>query len=227
MDEPRQVDWSAHLEAPTSVIVRLGDWPNGLYFARLTAPDGQSYDAPFVLRPHEYGLHRVAVILHTNTWQAYNHQDVDGDGWGDTWYAGPPVQTVALDRPYLHRGVPPFFYRYDQGFLHWLYWTGKTVDFLAEPDLEALSGDQLAADYNLVDNPANRYSIGDRTPGVAKDPDGGMTLSIQAASPGADKESNWLPCPAEGTWFLILRMYQPHDEVVQATWRCPAVRRIG
>jgi hypothetical protein len=84
-----------------------------------------------------------------------------------------------------------------------------------------------AADYNLVANPANRYSIGDRTPGVAKDADGGMTLSIQAASPGTDKESNWLPCPADGTWFLILRMYQPRDEVVQATWRCPAVRNVG
>jgi hypothetical protein len=84
-----------------------------------------------------------------------------------------------------------------------------------------------AADYNLVANPANRYSIGDRTPGVAKDADGGMTLYIQAASPGTDKEPNWLPCPGEGTWFLILRMYQPHDEVIQATWRCPAVRNVG
>jgi hypothetical protein len=84
-----------------------------------------------------------------------------------------------------------------------------------------------AADYNLVANPANRYSIGDRTPGVAKNADGGMTLYIQAASPGVDKEPNWLPCPAEGTWFIILRMYQPHDEVIQATWRCPAVRNVG
>jgi hypothetical protein len=84
-----------------------------------------------------------------------------------------------------------------------------------------------AADYNLAANPANRYSIGDRTPGVVRDAGGGMTLYIQAASPGADKESNWLPCPAEGTWFVILRMYQPRDEVVQATWRCPAVRKVG
>jgi hypothetical protein len=62
-------------------------------------------------------------------------------------------------------------------------------------------------------------------------PDGGqrrhLTLYIQAASPGADKVPNWLPCPAEGTWFLILRMYQPRDEVVQAIWRCPALRNVG
>ena len=44
----------------------------------------------------------------------------------------PPDQQVPLVRPFLRRGVPPFFYRYDQGFLHWLYWTGKTVEFLSE-----------------------------------------------------------------------------------------------
>ena len=96
------------------------------------------------------------------------------------------------------------------------------------PQVNALwSLTMYAADYNLVANPANRYSIGDRTPVVTKEADGGMTLHIQAASPGTEKESNWLPCPAEGTWFLILRMYQPRPEIVQATWRCPAVRDVG
>jgi len=151
VDEPRQVDWSAHLEAPTSVIVRLGDWPNGLYFARLTAPDGQSYDAPFVLRPHEYGLHRVAVILHTNTWQAYNHQDVDGDGWGDTWYAAGDIRTVDLSRPYINGGAPPKWRMYDLPFIHWLYRTGKQVDFLSDDDLQRFhNGRTLARLYDLI-----------------------------------------------------------------------------
>ena len=80
-------------------------------------------------------------VLPTNTWQAYNFWDADGNGWGDTWYAGFPNKNVALSRPFLRRGVPPFFYRYDQGFLHWLSGRGKTVDFLAESDLD----DALAA----------------------------------------------------------------------------------
>jgi len=150
------LDWRSRRDQPNDTRIRIGDWPSGLYFVKLTAPDGRIGYAPFVVRPGVPGLlSHVAVVLPTNTWQAYNFYDADGDGWGDTWYAGPPVQTVALDRPYLPRGVPPFFYRYDQGFLHWLYWTGKTVDFLAEPDLEALSGDQLAADYNLVVYPGH------------------------------------------------------------------------
>jgi hypothetical protein len=83
------------------------------------------------------------------------------------------------------------------------------------------------ADMNLVPNPANRYSLGDRTPGVTKDGGGGVTFFIQHDSPGADKESNWLPCPEDGTWFVILRMYQPHDDVVNATWKCPGIRKVA
>lgn len=149
--QPTTLDWSRWRDAPRVVQLTIGPWPSGLYFAKLTASDGRVGYAPVVVRPPALGrASRVLVVLPTNTWQAYNFYDADGDGWGDTWYAGPPHQTATTDRPYLHRGVPPFFYRYDQGFLHWLSWTGKTVDFLAESDVERLTGDQLAADYDLV-----------------------------------------------------------------------------
>lgn len=82
------------------------------------------------------------------------------------------------------------------------------------------------ADMNLVPNPANRYSIGDRTPGIKTDADGGITIYIQHESPGDDQESNWLPCPGSGTWFVILRMYQPHASVVNASWKCPGIRKL-
>jgi uncharacterized membrane protein len=81
------------------------------------------------------------------------------------------------------------------------------------------------ADYNLVPNPINRYSIGDRTPGVKTNADGSVTFYFQNESPGADKESNWLPTGNEG-WFPILRMYMPRPEVVNATWECPAIKRV-
>ena len=47
----------------------------------------------------------------------------------------------------------------------------------------------------LVDNPINRYSIGDRTEGLKKNEDGSLTIYVQKDSPGKDKESNWLPAP--------------------------------
>lgn len=148
--EPVTIDWSRHRSARSGIRVRVGDWPTGLYYARLQADDGRVGFAPFVVRPGIPGRVRVAVVLPTNTWAAYNFRDADGDGWGDTWYAGgdPPVR---LDRAFLDRGVPPKFRRYDLGFLHWLYHGGRDAEFLSEEDLERFgTGDRLAATYDLV-----------------------------------------------------------------------------
>ena len=64
-------------------------------------------------------------------------------------------------------------------------------------------------DLNLVPNPIDRYSIGDRTAGLNKDADGGLTIYLQSESPGGDEEANWLPSPTDGEWFVILRLYRP------------------
>jgi hypothetical protein len=160
VSEPTQVDWSAHDDARATIGVRLGDWPNGIYFARLTAPDGQTYYAPLIVRPHRYGQSRIAVVLHTNTWEAYNHQDVDGDGWGDTWYANDAIRTVDLTRPYIGRGAPPKWRMYDLPFLRWLYRTHKTVDFLSDDDLERFgSADALAQLYDLIVFPGHEEYV--------------------------------------------------------------------
>ncbi len=147
---PALLDWSKKRNAPSVARLGLGPWSSGLYFAQVTAADGRVGYAPFVIRPAVLGEHRVAVVLPASTWQAYNFWDTNGDGWGDTWYAGAPHQSVRLGRPYLRRGVIPFFRRYDLGFLHWLAWTGKSADYLTDLDLNALSGDELARTYDLI-----------------------------------------------------------------------------
>ncbi|MBF6353059.1 DUF1254 domain-containing protein [Nocardia higoensis] len=81
-------------------------------------------------------------------------------------------------------------------------------------------------DRNLIANPIDRYSIGDRTRGLVTDPDGGLTLHLQPDSPGPDRESNWLPTPGQGIWFVILRMYQPLPEAMDARWQCPSIDRV-
>jgi N,N-dimethylformamidase beta subunit-like, C-terminal len=110
--------------------IAIGDWPSGLYFARLTASDGRVGFAPFVVRPRRLGEHRVAIVLPTMTWQDYNLRDDDEDGKGDTWYARWKVHTARLGRPFLNRGVPYNFRRYDLPFLHWLARSGRSVDVL-------------------------------------------------------------------------------------------------
>ncbi len=146
------LDWTKNANATQDVVFRVGAWPSGLYYVQLGSPDGRIGYAPFVVRPAQFGAtSRVAVVLPTNTWQAYNFQDVDGNGYGDTWYAGGPNHKVDLRRPYNNRGVPPRFYRYDLPFLHWLFWTGKTVEFFSDSDFQQIpSGDDLAKWYDLV-----------------------------------------------------------------------------
>jgi len=131
--------------------IRIGAWPSGLYFARLNSKDGRIGFAPFVLRPTRLGEQRVAVVLPTMTWQAYNLRDDDGDGKGDTWYADWSTHVARLGRPYLNRGVPYNFRSYDLPFLHWLAWTRKGVDHLADTDLDgARSARALADAYDLI-----------------------------------------------------------------------------
>jgi hypothetical protein len=147
----RHVDWSAHRDSPGTLRVSIGDWPNGIYFARLTADDGRVGYAPFLVRPRRFGVHRVAVVVHTDTWQAYNHQDVDGDGWGDTWYARGATAIVDLRRPFINGGAPPHWRRYDLSFLHWLYRSGKEVDLVGDEDLDRFRNARtLARFYDLL-----------------------------------------------------------------------------
>jgi len=81
-------------------------------------------------------------------------------------------------------------------------------------------------DLNLVANPIGRYSIRDGAPALSKDQDGGLTIYLQAESPGTNKEANWLPSPPDGEWFVILRMYLPRPEVIKAEWECPPIEQV-
>ena len=44
-------------------------------------------------------------------------------------------------------------------------------------------------------NALKRYSLGTKKKNLRKGADGSLTLYVGAKSPGADKESNWLPAP--------------------------------
>jgi hypothetical protein len=157
---PIPVDWRGHRDAPALLrIVRAGDWPSGLYFLRATSSDGRVGYAPFVVRPRQLGTQRVAVVLATNTWAAYNFEDADGDGWGDSWYVGGHA-SVALERPFLDFGVPFRFHDWDLDFVAWLNRTDKRVDFLADDDLDAVrSGDELARRYDLLVFPGHEEYV--------------------------------------------------------------------
>jgi hypothetical protein len=78
----------------------------------------------------------------------------------------------------------------------------------------------------LVANALNRYLINSpMIPQLKPDVDGGYTLVISHASPGADKESNWLPAPA-GAFLMVLRCYYPKQPVIDGSWTQPPLRPV-
>jgi hypothetical protein len=133
------------------VPIRIGGWPSGVYFVRLTAPGSRVGFALFILRPSRLGEHRIAVVMPTQTWQAYNFRDDNGDGRPDTWYAGWKTHTARLVRPFLDRGVPPHWKQYDAPFVRWLAQTHRNVDVLSDAELRTVgSGTELARAYDLI-----------------------------------------------------------------------------
>ena len=83
------------------------------------------------------------------------------------------------------------------------------------------------SEYFFVANPINRYSISPRQ-NLKSNPDGSVDLYIQKDSPGADKESNWLPAP-DGKFILMLRMYWPDEtapSILDGTWTIPPVKKV-
>ncbi|QDU95771.1 DUF1254 domain-containing protein [Lignipirellula cremea] len=81
----------------------------------------------------------------------------------------------------------------------------------------------------LIENPINRYLINSpMLPEMKKNDDGSLTLYIQKDSPGAEKESNWLPAPND-LIYLAMRLYWPKTEAPsvlppgEGTWKPPAV----
>jgi hypothetical protein len=80
-------------------------------------------------------------------------------------------------------------------------------------------------DRFLYANDLKRYSIGDRTPGLKYDADGGLTLYIGHASPGKEKESNWLPAPA-GPFSAVGRVYGPSPAAIKGSWNLPPLQPI-
>jgi hypothetical protein len=82
------------------------------------------------------------------------------------------------------------------------------------------------AQWFFVANPLNRYTLSQRN-ALKSNPDGSVNLYIQAASPGPDKESNWLPAPS-GPFILTLRLYWPKEHppsIFDGTWKPPPVEK--
>ena len=85
----------------------------------------------------------------------------------------------------------------------------------------------MAVHHFFEPNPLARYSVGTKNKALQYGEDGSLTIYVQAQSPGASKECNWLPAPADGTseFSLYIRSYWPEPAALDGTWTPPAVVR--
>jgi len=71
-------------------------------------------------------------------------------------------------------------------------------------------------------NALKRQSLGTKNKTLKYNADRSLTLHVGAMSPGANKESNWLPAP-NGTFSLYLRAYWADKAIIDGTWQPPPI----
>jgi hypothetical protein len=107
--------------------------------------------------------------------------------------------------------------------------TNYTVTF-AKGETPPVNGFWSLTVYNkehlFEPNALNRFSLGTKSKSLKPNNDGSLTLYVQNASPGSDKETNWLPAPKD-EFSLYIRCYWPRQAVLDGTWKPPAVERAN
>ena len=76
-----------------------------------------------------------------------------------------------------------------------------------------------------IDNPLNRYALGDRDK-LQYNRDGSLDIYIQPKSPGKEKKSNWLPSSGKGVISLVIRMYGPRQVAIDGKWLPPYLEEV-
>jgi hypothetical protein len=75
-------------------------------------------------------------------------------------------------------------------------------------------------------NDLKRYSTGTKNKSLKYNADGSLTIYVQSESPGADRESNWLPAPDKADFSLYVRAYWPQPAITSGKWTPPAVVKV-
>ncbi len=214
------------------------DAPALAKFARIGLVPGQDFDASklradFARRIPEIANDRIMIQFKIN-------KDVhDIDGWGFTTKTGiygtdylmrALVTAIGLGANRPQDAVYPTSQKDSEGRAY--DGANKYVMRFSKGHLPPVEGfwslTMYDGAYFFVPNPINRYSVSARQD-LKANPDGSVDLYIQKDSPGADKESNWLPAPA-GKFILMLRMYWPDESnpsIIDGTWTIPPVRKVA
>jgi hypothetical protein len=86
---------------------------------------------------------------------------------------------------------------------------------------------QADGGFLLTENAIDRYTIGDRTPGLRYGADGSLDIWVSRQDPGDTRSANWLPAPAQGPFLVILRAYLPRQPIVAQTYAPPRLEKVA
>ncbi|MFF1693785.1 DUF1254 domain-containing protein [Streptomyces sp. NPDC058257] len=158
---------------------------------------GTLKDPQWICADRELGRTLRATTAHTALWGKHGYEAAYAMAWNDS--DGSPLE-----------GEQSYTLRFEKPPPVDAFWSVTVYDL---------------PDRHLVANPVDRYSVGDRTPGLSYDDDGSLTLRLQPRRPADDKTAaNWLPTPG-GRFRPVLRMYTPRAAVFDGTYELPPIRR--
>lgn len=81
--------------------------------------------------------------------------------------------------------------------------------------------------FFFTPNAIDRYSIGNRTPGLVHGADGSLDIWIAREDPGAGRHANWLPAPKDKPFVLSMRAFLPQAPLLNGTYRFPPLQRYA
>jgi hypothetical protein len=216
---PHLTDWSI-----LARLRRLGLEPGRSFVAADTPPLVQAAvdAAPSTgLQQMQVAVANMARV--SNGWQ----MNVDTMGvYGNNYLKRAAVALVGLGANQCEDTVHPMNHTADDGQA--LDGSSRYVCHFRKEDLPPTNAFWSLTLYDAqgyqAPNPLGRYAIGDRD-ALQYNPDGSLDILIQRDSPGAGRESNWLPAPP-GKLGITMRLYSPRPEVLHGRWTPPPVRRV-
>src|SRR5215470_12227244 len=214
------------------------DAPELAKFAQIGLVPGKDFDASklnadFVKRIPQVGFDRIMLqfkvgksVKNVNGWMYDSVTGVYGTDYLNRAF----ITAIGLGANRIQDAVYPTSLKDAEGNAY--DGANKYVIHIPKGQLPPVRGfwsiTMYDANYFFVANPINRYSISARQ-SLKANPDGSIDLYIQNQSPGADKESNWLPAPKD-KFILMLRMYWPSDKspsILNGTWKPPAAKKVN
>jgi putative cell wall-binding protein len=118
---------------PSVRFVIPNDWKTGFYLVKIVNKQREESYIPFVVREQQPNAD-FAVLIATNTYQAYNN-------WGGKSLYGynstnrEPAVQVSFNRPYNERYGAGQFFNYEYNLIRWLEKKGYNLTYLTDTDV--------------------------------------------------------------------------------------------